>query len=230
MKSDQRTSGVDYDSAYEVIMDAIVTQKLVPSQKVSEKILTDMFGISRTMARNIMERLTAQQFLVSKSARITRVSSLTLLDVKQNFALRKMLQPNIMAMAAPFVKADQLANLNKAIRYEGSVQEESQALTILKANKRFNMFVSEKLNYPVLINWIGQLEDTAMRIYWLYMKMMDSLPFTWEHQRELVVAIENDQSDEIIRITNMILNLSEERFMKAVFSHQHLSTQDLTAL
>ena len=44
--------------AYEIIMDAIVTQKLAPSQKVSENILTDMFEISRTTARNIMEQLT----------------------------------------------------------------------------------------------------------------------------------------------------------------------------
>lgn len=219
----------DYDAAYDAIIDAIVTQKLAPSQKVSESIFTDMFGISRTTARNIMERLTAQQFLVSVSPRITRVASLTLLDVKQNFALRKMLQPNIMAMAAPFIKADQLAKLNEAIHFKGSLTEESQALTLLKANKRFNLYVSEKLSYPLLLNWIEQLEDTTMRIYWLYMKMMDSLPFTWEHQRELVQAIEDDQSEEIIRITNMILTLSEERVLKAVFSHNHLITQDLTA-
>ena len=104
MKKAPKSSG-DYDAAYDAIIDAIVTQKLAPSQKVSENVFTDMFGISRTTARNIMERLTAQQFLVSVSPRITRVASLTLLDVKQNFALRKMLQPNIMAMAAPFIKA-----------------------------------------------------------------------------------------------------------------------------
>lgn len=228
MTTEQSTNSNDYDAPYEVIMDAIVTQKLAPSQKVSENIFTDMFGISRTTARNIIERLTAQQFLVSVSPRITRVASLTLLDVKQNFALRKMLQPSIMATAAPFVKMDQLRALNEAIQFKGSLQNEAQALRTLKANKRFNIYVSGKLNYPLLINWIGQLEDTTMRIYWLYIRMMDNLPFTLEHQSELVRAIENDQSADIKRITNTILTLSEERVLKAVFSHDHLITQDLT--
>ncbi len=73
-QKNNRQAGVDPASAYDVIMDAIVTQKLAPSQKVSENILTEMFDISRTTARNIMEQLTAQQFLVSVSPRITRVA------------------------------------------------------------------------------------------------------------------------------------------------------------
>ncbi|MEQ8935489.1 MAG: hypothetical protein RIE56_06835, partial [Amphiplicatus sp.] len=101
-------SGADAGATYEVIMDAIVTQKLAPSQKVSENVLTEMFDISRTAARNIMEQLTAQRFLVSESPRVTRVAPLTLMDVKQNFAMRKMLQPHIFSMAAPQIDFEEL--------------------------------------------------------------------------------------------------------------------------
>lgn len=223
----EKSNAADSSHAYELIMDAIVTQRLAPSQKVSENILTEMFDITRTTARNIMEQLTAQQFLVSISPRITRVAPLTLLDVKQNFEMRKMLQPNIFAMAAPHVDYDRCQALNDAISHNGPIRDEETALAILKANKQFNVFVAQQLKYPLLIHWISQLEDTAMRIYWLYVKMKGTLPFTWEHQGDLIAAMRRDHSHEIREQTHKILVKSEERVLDAIFLHDQLYKQDL---
>lgn len=220
-------NGSDSSAVYEEIMDAIVTQRLAPSQKVSENILTEMFDISRTTARNIMEQLTAQQFLVSISPRVTRVAPLTLLDVKQNFAMRKMLQPNIFAMAAAQVDYEKFVKLNNAISFKGPITDDKTALKLLKANKNFNLYVAKQLKYPLLMHWISQLEDTTMRIYWLYVKMKRVLPFTWEHQRELLDAVKSDHGDEIREQTHKILALCEERVLDAIFLHDQLYTQDL---
>lgn len=222
-----RIAATDSASAYDVIMDAIVTQKLAPSQKVSENILTEMFDISRTTARNIMEQLTAQQFLVSVSPRITRVAPLTLLDVKQNFAMRKMLQPEIFAMAASQVDADAIARMNEETSHKAPIGDDDVALNILKANKQFNVFMAQHVKYPLLIHWIRQLEDTTMRIYWLYVKLNRTMPYTWEHQRALVDAIRKDASDEIRAQVHKILTSSEERVLDAVFMHDQLYMQDL---
>ena len=227
MGSKLRQSVVDPAAAYDVIMDAIVTQKLAPSQKVSENILTEMFSISRTTARNIMEQLTAQQFLVSVSPRITRVAPLTLLDVKQNFAMRKMLQPEIFAMAAAQVDLDAVLKMNEETSHKAPIADEAVALRLLKANKQFNVFMAQHVRYPLLIHWIRQLEDTTMRIYWLYVKLNRSLPYTWEHQRALVEAIRKDASDEIREQVHKILSNSEERVLDAIFMHDQLYTQDL---
>lgn len=222
-----KPSAADSSHAYEMIMDAIVTQRLEPSQKVSENILTEMFDITRTTARNIMEQLTAQQFLVSISPRITRVAPLTLLDVKQNFEMRKMLQPNIFAMAAPHMDYDKCQALNEAISHKGQIPDEETALAILKANKQFNVFVAQQVKYPLLMHWVSQLEDTTMRIYWLYIKMKGTLPFAWEHQSDLIDAMRRDHSREIRDQTHKILSKSEERVLDAIFLHDRLYKQDL---
>ncbi|MBB5518927.1 GntR family transcriptional regulator [Amphiplicatus metriothermophilus] len=223
----KRKNGADPATAYDLIMDAIVTQKLAPSQKVSENILTEMFDISRTTARNIMEQLTAQQFLVSVSPRITRVAPLTLLDVKQNFAMRKMLQPDIFAMAASQVDYNQFVKLNEAISHKEPINDDAMALKLLKANKRFNLYMAQQVRYPLLIHWIRQLEDTTMRIYWLYVKIKHVLPYALEHQRALLEAVKKDQSAEIRDQTHKILSVCEERVLDAIFMHDRLYTQDL---
>ena len=172
----QAKPATDPASAYDVIMDAIVTQKLAPSQKVSENILTEMFDISRTTARNIMEQLTAQQFLISVSPRITRVAPLTLLDVKQNFAMRKILQPEIFAMAASQVDADEIARMNEDTSHKAPLDNDELALKLLKANKQFNLNMAQHVKYPLMLHWVRQLEDTTMRIYWLYVKLNQLRP------------------------------------------------------
>ncbi len=215
------------DTAYNDIMDAIVTQRLAPSQKVSENILTDMFDISRTTARNIMEQLTAQQFLVSVSPRITRIAALTLMDVKQNFAIRKMLHPNIFAMAAGQINYNEFVKLNNATDYKKSITEDTVALEVLKANRRFNVYVAQHVQYPLMIEWVRQLENTAMRIYWLYIKMKGTLPYTWERQKDLLKAVKHDQSTEIRNQTHAILSICEERVLEAIFLHDQLLKQDL---
>ena len=225
--TEKNINGSDSAAAYDMIMDAIVTQRLAPSQKVSENILTDMFDISRTMARNIMEQLTAQQFLISQSPRITRVAPLTLIDVKQNFAVRKMLQPDIMAMATPHIDYEQLITLNEAISHKGPITDDETALRLLKANKEFNVYVAQQVKYPLLIHWVRQLEDTTMRIYWLYLRLMKSMPYTWDHQRELVEALKNDKAEDVRKQTMAILTAGEERVLKALFMHDQLYTQDL---
>ena len=220
-------NGQDGSDVYEEIMDAIVTQRLAPSQKVSENILTDMFGISRTAARNTMEQLTAQQFLLSVSPRITRVAPLTLLDVKQNFAMRKMLQPQVFSLAAAQVDFEKFTKLNEATAHDGPITDDKMALRVLKANKRFNVYVAECVKYPLLIHWISQIEDTTMRIYWLYVKMKGALPFTLGHQNELMDAIKEDRADDISDRVRKILTISEERVLDAIFLHDQLYTQDL---
>ena len=220
-------NGGDTAGAYDLIMDAIITQRLAPSQKVSENILTEMFDISRTTARNIMEQLTAQQFLVSISPRVTRVAPLTLMDVKQNFAMRKMLQPNIFAMAAQQLDYDEIARLNDAVSHKGPITDDAVALRLLKAKQLFNVYVAQQVNYPLLIHWVRQLEDTTMRIYWLYVKMMRAFPYTWDHQRDLVESLRSDQAEEIQKQTLMILSVCEERVLRAIFQHDQLYTQNL---
>jgi DNA-binding GntR family transcriptional regulator len=67
-----------------------------------------MFGISRTVARNLIERLIAQQFLVSLSPRVTQVAPLTLLEIKQNFTLRKIFLPEVISLSGAKVDFDKI--------------------------------------------------------------------------------------------------------------------------
>ncbi|MBL4802158.1 MAG: GntR family transcriptional regulator [Emcibacter sp.] len=217
----------DAELAYESIMDAIVTQKLTPSQKVSEKILSEMFGISRTIARNLIERLIAQHFLVSLSPRVTQVAPLTLLEIKQNFTLRKIFLPEMVSLAGAKADFKQLNKLNEKIKKLLPIKDDDSALQVLKANKELNLAFCYPSEYPLLRDWARQLEDTAMRIYWLYAKTKKSFPYSSGQQSILFEIMKSDDPKKIHKATLDIITQSEERTLTAIFSHEQFYTQDL---
>lgn len=217
----------DARKAAELIMDAIVTQKLAPSQKVSENIFSDMFGISRTISRNLIERLIAKQFLVSVSPRVTIVAPLTLLDIKQNFTLRKVLLPAVFSLTAANVDFARLRELNKEIEAMQPILDDDTALALLKKNKELNLLLCENAGYPLMIDWARQLEDTAMRIYWLYLKTQKRFPYSPDQQGMTIDVMKTDEPHRIKTVIHDILSQTEERILNTIFSNEQFYTQDL---
>lgn len=217
----------DTANAYRIVINAIVTQKLSPSQKVSENIISEMFGFSRAISRNLIERLIAKQFLISISPRVTQVAPLTLLEIKQNFLLRKMLLPEIISLAAAKTDFAAVEKVNENIQKLLPLVDDESALEFLQNNKRLNLLLCEKAGYPLMMDWVSQLEDTAMRIYWLYVKTNKSFPYSAEQHTASYTVI---KSEEPIRIKSMVRDMisqTEERIMTTVFSHPQFYTQDL---
>lgn len=223
----EQPTETDSLDVFDRIMDAIVTQRLAPAQKVSENILTRMFGISRTAARNAMEQMTAQQFMVSKSPRITRIAPLTLRDVKENFTIRKMMEPSILSMISPQIEEAEFKRRNDAIYHEGPIETDEDALRILRANREFNIYIAQQTQFQLLISWVRQLEETTMRIYWIYIKLTKSLPYPWEQHRSLLELVKNNQADEIRRHTLMMISSCEDRVLHAIFTHGKLNAHSL---
>ncbi|MBC3765617.1 GntR family transcriptional regulator [Neptunicella marina] len=217
----------DVGDAYDIVMDAIVTQKLRPSQKVSENILSDMFGISRTISRNLIERLLAQQFLVSLSPRVTQVAPLTLLEIKQNFTLRKVLLPEIISLSGAKVDFEQIDKLNEQIQDTLPFDDDNAALELLKINKQLNLALCTPAGYPLVDDWARQLEDTAMRIYWLYIKTKKSFPYSSKQQSLILDVIKSDEPKKIHAVIQDMIIQTEERILNAIFSHEQFYTQDL---
>jgi len=217
----------DSTDAYRAIINAIVTQKLAPSQKVSENIISEMFGFSRAISRNLIERLIAKQFLVSISPRVTQVAPLTLLEIKQNFMLRKMLLPEVVSLAAAKTDFVAVHKLNEEIQSIFPIENDDDALKVLKSNKRVNILMCEQAGYPLMLEWINQLEDTAMRIYWLYVKANKSFPYLTEQHTASIDIVKNEEPARISAVIHDMISQTEERILNTIFSHPQFYTQDL---
>ena len=210
------------------VKDAIVCQSLQPSQKVTEYIIADMFGTTRTMAKGLMAQLTAQNFLVAISPRITRVAPLTVSNIKENFLLRKMLIPDLVAMSVPHIDVTEIETINRSIA-EATVDpdNEEEVLKVLRLNHDYNLRPVSGISYELPISWVKLLEDMAMRIYWLYVREQGQLPFFSHTQGQIVKAIVDGDAVSIKRLVRESLDESEDRILNSIFSNEKFYSQDL---
>tara|TARA_R100000365_G_C2748698_1_gene81421 strand:+ start:24240 stop:24917 length:678 start_codon:yes stop_codon:yes gene_type:complete len=209
------------------VKEAIICQRLAPGQKVTELVLTEMFHTTRTVARSLMEQLTVQGFLISISPRITRVSPLTVLSIKENFALRKMLIPDLASESLTFVDFSELERINREIsKATFSPDNEQDILNLLHLNSAYNLVLVSGVQYPLALKWAHLLEDVAKRIYWLYVKRTGDLPFNVRGHEQ----IEQLRHGDPARVKNMLsesLYQTEQRILTSIFFQEPLYAKNL---
>ena len=228
LKTIESGRSTDEKSLRRQIKDAIVCQHLPPSFKVTENVITEMFHTTRTVARSLIEQLTAQNFLISVSPRVTRVAPLTVFSIKENFVLRKMLMPELTAMSIRHVDFEAATSLNNIIS-DSRVDpgNDSEVLELIRKNREYNLTLSANVKYQLPIAWAYVLEDMAMRVYWLYVKQHGELPFNPRGHETLIEAMRDDDSERVRTIVREILEQNEERILTAVFSNDQFYSQDL---
>ena len=227
-KAVRASKGADESDLRRRLKDAIICQRLTPGQKVTETGLAELLSTSRTMARSLMEQLIVQEFLVSVSPRMTRVSPLTIISIKENFLLRRLMLPELVAMSISSVDLSAMAKMNNKIHAKQVDRNNNdQVLKLLRLNREFNLMLIEGSKYRLPVRWARLLEDMAMRIYWIYVKQHGKLPFAASQHESQIKAMADDNPKRVESIVRKILTQNEERILNAVFSSDHFFSHDL---
>jgi len=210
------------------LKDVIVSQKLAPGTKVTETGIADLLSTSRTVARRLMDQLTVQEFLVSISPRMTRVSPLTVTSIKENFLLRKMILPELFSMSISNIDIDAMSKLNnKIIAMDVDKDDDSEVLKLLRLNREYNLAFLAGSKFRLPVTWATLLEDMAMRIYWIYVKQNGQLPFAASRHESLLKTLQEDNPKRVQSDARKILTENEALILSAVYANDDFNSQDL---
>jgi len=135
--------------------------------------------------------------------------------------------PSIFSLVATNVDFDKAYAINAEIQKMQPVKNDEDALKLLKKNKELNLTLCENIGYPLMLDWARQLEDTAMRIYWMYLKSQKSFPYSMDQQGLTLEVMKNDEPARIQTVLHDILSQTEERILKTIFTHEQFYSQDL---
>ena len=155
------------------------------------------------------------------------MAPLTLLEIKQNFTLRKLILPEVTSLAATKAILEKLESLNREIESLYPIEDDTTALKVLKLNKQLNLTIAENSGYPLMLDWLDQLEDTAMRIYWLYIKTEGSFPVPPNQQNDIFEALKSTNQAKVHEASLSLLLDTEQKIFSAIFSHKQFNQQDL---
>ena len=151
-----------------------------------------------------------------------------MLDIKENFALRRALMPEAWALSVPHISIDSLLQANSDFSALGMrVDSDEEALALLSANRSFNTLMFDALNYPIMAQWAILLENIAMRIYWIYVKAHGGLPFLPGQHDKLIEAFREDDVDRVRQLVSETLKQNEQRILESIFNNEHFYTYNL---
>jgi DNA-binding GntR family transcriptional regulator len=155
------------ERAYELIRLDILTFRLKPGGKTSERLLAARYGLGMASIRAALPRLVQEGFVEKSAERGTLIAPLTLRGVRETYQMRYLLEPVAAELAAQRgMDVSRLDGLRQAC--ESQWADEDEAVShILLANRDFNLAIAEATGNALLAKTIGHLQNLSLRILFL---------------------------------------------------------------
>jgi len=119
------------------LRDAIVSGRLAAGSRITEKELTEMFGVSRTLIREALRQIEAEGLVEIVPHRGPVVRSLKPDEVEDLYRIREVLEGLAARLFAEKASADQLEALEAALRDVATASEGGDGESALEAKTRF---------------------------------------------------------------------------------------------
>ena len=171
------------------VVDAILAGRIAPGQRLGEQELADVFGVSRTLVREAMARLSARGMVEVSSRRGWFVVQPSRADATEAFSARIAIETGMLhALAKPLPKA-------KLSRLKAHYQAEQAAIAAPDAGHRsyllgdFHVCLAECVSGPLLADILRDLTARTALVATLFQSTHDAALSCSEHVA-IVAALE----------------------------------------
>ena len=174
---------------------AIVEHRLEPGSKLAEQKLADHFGVSRTLIRQALFRMSQNRLVRMEPSRGAFVASPSVEEAKQVFAVRRMLE---LEMAVQFTRSatpQKIKTLKAHLAREAAAVNAHDAATRTELLGDFHVRIAELLGNFVLAELLRELISRCALITLMYQSTQDAECSTNEHNA-IVAAMES--KDEVL--------------------------------
>ena len=177
------------DQAYARLRERIITGQLPPGSEVSEMELADELEMSKTPVREALGRLGVEGLVEAFPRRGYRVTTVTVKDMNDLFAVRAMLEGTAGALAAvnlTEVELERLGALADASYVRG---EDTSTQTFVRANEDFHSAIARATRNPRLHNLVISHLQECGRFFYMGARVRDVNPETNNDHRRIVAVL-----------------------------------------
>ncbi|UKS44942.1 GntR family transcriptional regulator [Klebsiella michiganensis] len=149
------------ESIYQALMTAIVEHQLPPGSKLPEEALAEVFGVSRTGIRKVLQRLATVQMVALTPKRGAQVASPTVEEAQAIFRTRALLEvanlPDVLTRCQP----PHLAALEAIIRQEQQAHERYDGPAAIRYSAEFHIQLQAISGNQVLTEMLTRLSQRS---------------------------------------------------------------------
>jgi DNA-binding GntR family transcriptional regulator len=177
ISSELETEGASQaQMAYRILEEMIVTLKLPPGSKISEKALNRSLGLGRTPLREALQRLAIEGTVKILPRSGVIVSDIELGDQLGMIEVRRELEKIIAGRAARLALEDdrrRFAQLALDFERAGDTNDEN---VFIETDREFNTLITATAQNKYVAYAIGPIEAQTRRFWYLHFKRFGDLP------------------------------------------------------
>lgn len=145
------------DHIYNALVKSIVEHQLLPGSKLPEEALAEVFSVSRTGIRRVLQRLAAVQLVTLLPKRGAHVTTPDAEESRDVFATRKILECANLPLVIAHCQSTHLVALKKLVQEEKRAHDERNGPAAIRLSAAFHVQLQAISGNKVLTESVSQL-------------------------------------------------------------------------
>lgn len=166
--AEKRSRDRSLDAIYQSISEAIIGHRLKPGDRLREDALADVFGVSRTGIRKVLQRLALEQLVTLTPRRGASVTRPSVDEAKAVFEARLLVECALMEAVAKRITDADVQELNDMARRERVALRNRQQREAITLSASFHARLAEISGNRTLAEFVHQLCSRSSLILAVY--------------------------------------------------------------
>ncbi|MGO4525823.1 GntR family transcriptional regulator [Microvirga sp. 2MCAF35] len=196
VRNPKSAAGTRGDSVYAGLRRAIIEQALMPGDKLTEDVIGERFGVSRTIVRTVLARLHAEGLVDMQPNKGATIAQPSLSEAQDVFETRMCLERQVLVRLAEKITGDDIERLQRHVNLEAKANAHDGPAAIRLAGE-FHILLASLSGNKVLARYVDEMVSRCSLILALYSRPHSSDCSVHEHQ-QIIDALQSRNSQAAI--------------------------------
>ncbi|WP_411388273.1 GntR family transcriptional regulator [Pseudomonas sp. MPB23] len=197
---------------YPRLFDAILEQRIAPSSRFTEEGLGETFGVSRSVIRRVLAKLSHQQVIILRPNQRARVAAPDAQQARQILEARRMTEITVVQLACAHATPAQIHQLRELIARERECIEGDQRGPAIRLSGEFHLQLAAIAGNGPLAQFLNSLVPLTSLIIAQYERQACTY-CAWQEHRAIVDAVEQRDSNTAVALMTRHLDHLETKLL-----------------
>ncbi|MFP3492599.1 GntR family transcriptional regulator [Pseudomonas sp. SIMBA_059] len=193
------------DDIYPRLFDAILEQRIAPASRFTEEGLGEIFGVSRSVIRRVLAKLSHQQVIILRPNQRAQVAAPDARQTRQILEARRLTEIMVVQLACAAATPAQVRQLRELIARERDCIERDQRAPAIRLSGEFHLQLAAIAGNAPLAQFLNSLVPLTSLIIAQY-ETQACTYCTWQEHLAMTDAIEQGDADHAVNLMTQHLN------------------------
>ena len=200
------------DDIYPRLFDAILEQRIAPASRFTEEGLGETFGVSRSVIRRVLAKLSHQQVIILRPNQRAQVAAPDAQQTRQILEARRMTEMTVVQLACAHATAAHIRQLRELIAGERDCIDRDQRATAIRLSGEFHLQLAAMAHNAPLAQFLNSLVPLTSLIIAQY-EAHACTYCAWQEHVAIVDALEQRDVNRAIGLMTQHLDHLEAKLL-----------------